>query len=116
MYVSKFHSSCATRIDPNFNRFKVPLRGNPPGPGEYTPRLDTTKEGQYYIQKFTSSGARSQYHAERDTLTHHRKSLVTPGPGSYRMPSDFGQYESKNKDRFSKTGSGFFRGSSRRGS
>jgi len=25
--------------------------------------------------------------------------LVTPGPGSYRIPSDFGYYESKNKDR-----------------
>lgn len=26
--------------------------------------------------------------------------LVTPGPGSYVMPSDFGIYESRNKELF----------------
>ena len=26
------------------------------------------------------------------------KSLQTPGPGNYRLPSDFGYYESKKKE------------------
>ena len=54
------------------------------------------------MSKFKSSMCRTHYHANRVTLSQKRlgkfeidlKIIVTPGPGSYRMPSDFGYYES----------------------
>jgi hypothetical protein len=39
---------------------------------------------------------RTHYHYDRRTLAGDVK-IGTPGPGSYRLPSDFGFYESKNK-------------------
>jgi hypothetical protein len=39
---------------------------------------------------------RTHYHAERRTILV-RNSVQTPGPGNYRMPSDFGFYEAKKK-------------------
>lgn len=42
-----------------------------------------------------SSMCRTHYHADRGTLL--GKKLQTPGPGNYRLPSDFGYYEAKKK-------------------
>ena len=39
---------------------------------------------------------RTHYHFDRNTLTQ-GKGLGTPGPGQYRLPSDFGYYEAKGK-------------------
>ena len=39
---------------------------------------------------------RTHYHFDRNTLGQ-GKSKATPGPGQYRLPSDFGYYESKQK-------------------
>jgi hypothetical protein len=52
------------------------------------------KDGSYFVSKFRSSMCRTHYHSKRSTLE--RARLDTPGPGSYRLPSDFGYYESKN--------------------
>jgi len=46
-----------------------------------------------------SSGARSHYHADRKTLQSASTARLTPGPGTYWKPSDFGFYESKNSPR-----------------
>lgn len=51
--------------------------------------------GSYFVSKFKSSMCRTHYHADRRTIMGH--SVTTPGPGSYRMPSDFGYYESKKR-------------------
>lgn len=40
-----------------------------------------------------SSMCRTHYHADRKTLNGFK--MTTPGPGNYRLPSDFGYYENK---------------------
>jgi len=70
-----------------------------PGPGQYSPKGEMSKEGSYFLSKLRSSQCRSHYHADRATLLTQR--LATPGPGSYRLPSDFGYYEAKNSVRAS---------------
>lgn len=55
-----------------------------------------TPKGEYFVSKLKNSGCRTHYHFDRSTkLTPF--ATATPGPGSYRLPSDFGHYESKNK-------------------
>lgn len=43
-----------------------------------------------------SSMCRTHYHFDRNTLGS-LKGATTPGPGNYRLPSDFGFYEAKKK-------------------
>lgn len=64
------------------------------------------KTGSYFVSKFMSSMCRTHYHSERKTLSPNTNTK-TPGPGNYRLPSDFGYYEAKKK--LSSTGSDFFR-------
>jgi hypothetical protein len=97
MHLAKFKSSGATKINPiRSERFQKLYGQQVPGPGEYDPKLKTTKDGFQYIQKFHSSGARSHYHFDRTTLPNSSTARFTPGPGSYKAPSDFGFYESKH--------------------
>jgi hypothetical protein len=42
------------------------------------------------------SMCRTHYHADRNTL-HGMKGATTPGPGNYRLPSDFGYYEARKR-------------------
>lgn len=55
------------------------------------------KTGSYFVSKFMSSMCRTHYHAERKTNLMKATNVQTPGPGNYRLPSDFGYYESKKK-------------------
>lgn len=64
-----------------------------PGPGSYTPKGELNGDGQYFASKLRSNGQRTFYHHDRDTMSGNR--IKTPGPGEYRLPSDFGFYESK---------------------
>ena len=83
-----------------------------PGPGEYSPRTDLSAKGVYYISHYQSGYPRSFGKQKRNTLetawSMKRKSktlsffiiallrvlfsfsIETPGPGAYRMHSDFG--------------------------
>lgn len=67
-----------------------------PGPGTYNPDGGMNKTGSYFLSKFMSSLCRTHYHYDRNTLLV-GKSVQTPGPGNYRLPSDFGYYEAKKK-------------------
>ena len=69
------------------------------GPGQYEFNQGMNKTGDYFMSKFGSSGCRTHYHADRNTLLGFK--IETPGPGNYRLPSDFGYYE--NKKKFSST-------------
>lgn len=64
-----------------------------PGPGTYDPNVGLNKTGSYFLSKFMSSMCRTHYHSDRNTIL--TKNISTPGPGNYRLPSDFGYYESK---------------------
>lgn len=70
-----------------------------PGPGKYSPKVDFDARGNYFISKFKSSLCRTFPHSPRSEIktsrTSNLSSADTPGPGSYRLPSDFGYYESK---------------------
>lgn len=52
--------------------------------------------GVYAFAKFRNSGSNRFGREKRDAFNLKRQEK-TPGPGSYRLPSDFGWYESKNK-------------------
>ncbi|KAL4438449.1 hypothetical protein ABPG74_009488 [Tetrahymena malaccensis] len=64
-----------------------------PGPGQYNPPSTITQTGKQVVYRFKSSGACTFPHSGRDELG---KATGIPGPGYYRLPSEFGYYESKN--------------------
>ena len=49
-------------------------------------------EGKYFVSKIHNSQARSFGNSLRQPLA---PKSSTPGPGNYRLPSEFGHYESK---------------------
>ena len=55
------------------------------------------KTGSYFVSKFMNSMCRTHYHADRKTVLVKSSNVNSPGPGNYRLPSDFGYYESKKK-------------------
>ena len=67
-----------------------------PGPGQYSPRLEMTSTGEYFYSKYQSAGTRTFYHSNRKTIQL-PDNASTPGPGSYKQPSEFGYYESRKK-------------------
>lgn len=93
-FLSKWRSSLASVFHPpHSSRFKegpkeVKLR---PGPGQYEIKPSLNSTGSYFISKFRSSFVRKFGCEKRDSLT--RESILwTPGPGTYRSPSEFGIY------------------------
>lgn len=100
---SKFTSSKCTLFNPpNSKRFKMFTRNTEkfPGPGEYSPASSISKDGNYFLSKFKSSNCRTFYHYNRDTISTLGKRKDMPGPGMYRLPSEFGYYESNKKSTF----------------
>ena len=98
-FLSKFRNSPGITISPSkSSRFIDPSQNNKltPGPGLYSPQGGFSKDGSYFVSKFKSSMCRTHYHFDRSTLALGEKK-GTPGPGSYRLPSDFGYYEAKVK-------------------
>eukprot|EP01015_Nassula_variabilis_P014701 TRINITY_DN2218_c0_g1_i8.p1 TRINITY_DN2218_c0_g1~~TRINITY_DN2218_c0_g1_i8.p1 ORF type:complete len:257 (-),score=50.47 TRINITY_DN2218_c0_g1_i8:90-860(-) len=95
-FVSKFKSSGATTINPSHSsRFKdFDLTKKNPGPGQYDQMQTIDKNGNYFVSKFKSSMCRSFSHATRKGLG--MNAANSPGPGQYRLPSDFGYYQAKN--------------------
>ncbi|CAD8202217.1 unnamed protein product [Paramecium octaurelia] len=96
--ISKFSNSCATLFNPpRSKRFdNKQYSSDVPGPGNY--KLDNIgiqKTGFYPTSNLHSSKCRSFPHDIRKTYS--VSSMQTPGPGQYRLPSDFGYYESKSK-------------------
>ena len=65
--------------------------GNP-GPGHYDEKpVSMSNKGSYFISKLKNSGC-NFFNKQKRSMG--RKPNPSPGPGSYRMPSDFGYYES----------------------
>ena len=66
------------------------LEKNAPGPQDYTNKT-IEPDGGYFLSNMKSSGRRTFLNGRRNLkLTGNKE---TPGPGSYRVPSDFGHYE-----------------------
>jgi hypothetical protein len=98
-FLSKWRSSLASVFHPPRSaRFS----GTPkhirlvPGPGHYDMKPSLNPTGSYFLSKFKSSFVRRFGFEKRDSLT--RGSVLwTPGPGSYRSPSEFGIYRAQDK-------------------
>lgn len=67
-----------------------------PGPGAYTLKPGISKDGNYFLGRYKSSLCRTFYHVNRETMPLSRQQKELLGPGMYRIPSEFGYYESKN--------------------
>ena len=50
-----------------------------------------------FVSTFKSPKARTFYHSDRKTIEISKDTRSMPGPGNYRLPSEFGHYESKYK-------------------
>ena len=66
-----------------------------PGPGHYPVYPGISKSGIYFLSKFRSSLCRTFGARCSDTSLSHK--TQTPGPGTYRVPSDFGYAEPPGK-------------------
>jgi len=57
-------------------------------------KIDLNKKGHYPLSRMKDSGAPMFTRGKRDTnLDTSATRKITPGPGTYRVQSDFGYYE-----------------------
>jgi len=93
-FVSKFKNSGANTFSPSrSSRFGANLETRAPGPGAYDLQPTLSLNGKYSVSKFKSSMVRSFGHSLRINTSATPGLHPVPGPGSYRLPSDFGFYE-----------------------
>jgi len=67
-----------------------------PGPGQYDLKIGIGDPTSTFMSNFKSPKTRTFYHADRKTIDIPDDHKKFPGPGNYRQPSEFGQYESKH--------------------
>lgn len=105
----KDSGSCALRNTERRFGLESKMLALVPGPGIYNHPETINNRGSYFISRFGSSLCGKFAHTPRDPAIDPKKGikdfylnlyLVTPGPGSYVMPSEFGIYESTKKGRF----------------
>ncbi len=91
-FSSNIPNSCAPRISPSYDIVrKIPVQTRAPGPGAYNPKDGLSGDGSYFLSRIPSSQCRTFGRGSRSVSA---KRIQTPGPGSYRLPSDFGFYDS----------------------
>lgn len=57
-------------------------------------KISINETGNYFVSGYKSSKCRTFSHEMRKTLS--TGSFNTPGPGNYKLPSEFGHYQAKN--------------------
>lgn len=68
-----------------------------PGPGQYDPKTEVNSQGAYFLDRLKNSCAPIFTKQQRlVTLDPSETRKITPGPGTYRAPSEFGYYEVSN--------------------
>ena len=92
---SKFLNSRAPKISTShgsrFKSFDSNIKN--PAPGHYNNMIGIDEKGIYSVSKFKNSLCRSFSQANRNTLgIDVKKKSSNPGPGQYRLPSEFGHY------------------------
>ncbi|CAD8052790.1 unnamed protein product [Paramecium sonneborni] len=94
--ISKFRDSGAIILSPQKSKsFRFsPAKDPSPGPGDYAHLGDIDPKGLYYCSKFVDIKSTIFTKTKRE-LTKIR--AESPGPGAYRLPSEFGHYEKPNK-------------------
>ena len=105
--VSKHRGSGATLFNPKrstrffqFSTFWDMLENTIPGPGAYEQINNLSDRGHYTNSNMVGYGKRmfDKEHRVMEAEKKARKNAI-PGPGSYRLPSDFGQYDGEVYDR-----------------
>ena len=76
-------------------RFKHKL-SNVPGPGSYESLGDIDPNGKYFDSRFKCSLVRTFGQEDHHSPKHRSE---TPGPGNYRLPSEFGHYLARSADK-----------------
>lgn len=66
-----------------------------PAPNKYNINTGIQGDGRHFVSSLKSSMCRSFPHEKRETGAFQK--FKTPGPGQYRMPSEFGHYEAAKK-------------------
>lgn len=91
-FASNVPSSRAPRIAPCSEiAKKIRRKGqDAPGPGTYSPKTEIVKDGTYFLSHIPSTQCRTFGRSTRSSSVNR---IQTPGPGSYRVPSDFGFYD-----------------------
>jgi len=87
----KYHTKSPNHHARSFsssNRFRTDK--NTPGPQDYVNKT-IEPDGIYLLSNMKGSGRRSFLNGRRNLKLDGNRE--TPGPGSYRQPSDFGHYE-----------------------
>jgi len=95
---SKFKNSCATLFSPPRSKRFEELKPGYPGPGTYENPPSIKEDGSYFVSKFRSSFCRTFSHSIRKNPAIPSFSNG-PGPGSYKLPSEFGHYEAAKVDK-----------------
>ena len=86
-----------------FDHSKIRYSLDMPGPGNYEQKLNLNKTGNYTFYKWRNSGAplfsKATRKVDLDTSATRKSNLrniliilVTPGPGTYRVQTEFGFY------------------------
>ena len=91
--LSTISNSKAAAWSPSKKRFdeeELRSKRSIPGPGNYNP--SDYNAGQYLLSNFKTYGTR-KYIPDSFTSSKKRPKNITPGPGSYAAPSDFGYVE-----------------------
>lgn len=92
-FLSKYKSSMVRNFSRLEDRCKT-ADNRVPGPGHYdTSKIDLSPNGKYSISKILNCTTRKfDGFAARGDIIDKKE---TPGPGNYRLPSEFGHYLSK---------------------
>jgi Sperm-tail PG-rich repeat len=85
------------KSDNRFNEMHIRRAAEIPGPGQYELKTDVNAQGTYFVDKYKNSQAPVFTKQSRlVTLDPSETRKITPGPGSYKMPTEFGYYEINN--------------------
>lgn len=106
--LSTVPNSKAQNWSPSKNRFLDQSRRSreQPGPGAYNPSDMDSNAGGYIVSNFKNTGnvkfikpvsVQGGSTLRSRTPMINRAATMTPGPGSYMLPSDFGYLENKDK-------------------
>ena len=90
-FLAKHKSSCVRDFGKVLGRCNT-IQANSPGPCAYdiSAHQDISPDGKYALAKSTNCLSRSFGHSQqRGDVALNR---YTPGPGNYKLPSDFGHY------------------------
>ena len=94
-FQAKYKNSCVRNFGKSLGRSETEKKLNRmPGPGAYDvcANQDISPKGRYCLSRSQNCLTRTFGASTRNQL---RNGNQTPGPGNYRLPSEFGYYASK---------------------